>query len=239
MSIIGNTIVGTINISNSRSRDAVVSTESVSARLKMRWIDSHGSQAETKKILKGTMDRDLDALLEKYGDLENLTQALIDEDPEIDLEIYGSFLKNTARVYIDPKREVVHRVVQNEIIKNPDGSDREKRPRQMPEPNVATEIPLKWSGKKMKKSEVFNKFVFSRKIQITHINGLTYDFLYAIAKELEDEDCLMLVGAGSKGNQPLIFRRGATAYRGFLEGRTQDDKYALILHLSNMELKKP
>lgn len=231
--------MGRINISNSRSRDAAVSTESVSAGLKMRWIDMDGTQAETKKILKGTMDRDLDALLEKYGDLETLTQALIEEDPEIDLETYGSFLKNTARVYIDPNREIVHRIVQKEIIKNPDGSEREKRPRQMPQPNVATEIPLKWTGKKMKKSEVFNKFVFSGKLQITHINGLTYDFLYAIAKELEEEDCLMLVGAGSKGNQPLIFRRGATAYRGFLEGRTEDDKYALILHLSKMELKKP
>ncbi|MGK7903012.1 MAG: hypothetical protein AB4352_16695 [Hormoscilla sp.] len=231
--------MGTINISNSRGRDAAVSTESVSSVVKMRWLDIHGSQAETKKILRGTMDRDLEALLEKYGDVDNLTQALINEDPEIDLETYGSFLKNTARVYIDRKREVVHRIVQNEIIKNPDGSDREKRPRQMPEPNVATEIPLKWTGKKMKKSQVFNKFVFSGKLQITHINGLTYDFLYAIAKELEDEDCLMLVGSGPKGNQRLIFRRGATPYRGFLEGRTQDDKYALILHLSNMELKKP
>ncbi|MBC6480895.1 MAG: hypothetical protein GDA56_27065 [Hormoscilla sp. GM7CHS1pb] len=56
---------------------------------------------------------------------------------------------------------------------------------------------------------------------------------------MEDEDCLMLVGSGPKGNQPLIFRRGATPYRGFLEGRTQNDKYALILHLSKMELKKP
>jgi len=231
--------VGKINISNSRGRDAAVSTESVSPGVKMRWIDIHGSQVETKKILRGTMDRDLDALLEKYGDLENLTQGLINEDPEIDIETYGSFLKNTARVYIDNKREIVHRIVQNELIKNPDGSEREKRPRHMPEPNTATEIPLKWTGKKMKKLEVFNKFVFSGKLQITHINGLTYDFLYAIAKELEDEECLMLVGAGPKGNQPLIFRRGATPYRGFLEGRTQNDKYALILHLSKMELKKP
>ncbi|MBC6421943.1 MAG: hypothetical protein GDA43_16970 [Hormoscilla sp. SP5CHS1] len=231
--------MGKINISNSRDQDAAVNTESVSPVLKMRWLDIHGSQVETKKILRGTMDRDLDALLKKYGDLENITQALINEDPEIDIETYGSFLKNTARVYIDPKREIVHRIVQNKIIKNPDGSEREKRPRHMPEPNTATEIPLKWTGKKMKKSQVFNKFVFSGKLQITHINGLTYDFLYAIAKELEDRDCLMLLGGGPKGNQPLIFRRGATPYRGFLEGRTQNDKYALILHLSKMELKKP
>ena len=89
--------MGRINISNSRGRDAAVTTESVSRGVKMRWIDTHGSAAETKKILKGTMDRDLDAMLAKYGDVENLTQALITEDPEIDIETYGSFLKNTAR----------------------------------------------------------------------------------------------------------------------------------------------
>lgn len=231
--------MGKINLSNNRGRDAVVKTESISPSLKMRWIDNSGSQAESKKILRGTMDRDFDALLEKYGDAETLTQALIHEDPEIDMETYGSFLKNTSRVYISPQKKIVHRIKQNEIVKNPDDSEREKRPRQMPEPNTASEIPLKWTGKTIEKSQVFNKFVFSGKLQITHVNGLTYDFLYAIAKELEDKNSLMLVGGGLKGNQPLIFRRGGTAYRGFLEGRTQDDKYALILHLSNMELKQP
>ena len=47
----------------------------------------------------------------------------------------------------------------------------------------------------------------------------------------------MLVGAGPKSNQPLIFQRNGSAYRGFLEGRTQGDKYCLLLHLSNLELK--
>ena len=47
----------------------------------------------------------------------------------------------------------------------------------------------------------------------------------------------MLVGAGPKGNQPLILTRGGQQYRGFLEGRTEGEKYCLILHLSNMELK--
>ncbi len=49
----------------------------------------------------------------------------------------------------------------------------------------------------------------------------------------------MLLGAGPKSNQPLILRRGATPYRGFLEGRTDGDRYCLVLHLSNMELRTP
>jgi hypothetical protein len=49
----------------------------------------------------------------------------------------------------------------------------------------------------------------------------------------------MLVGAGPKSNLPLVFQRGGTPYRGFLEGRTQGERYMLALHLSNMELKAP
>ena len=60
-----------------------------------------------------------------------------------------------------------------------------------------------------------------------------------MAKELEEKDSLMVVGAGAKSNQPLILRRGSTPYRGFLEGRTDGEKYCLILHFSNMELKVP
>jgi hypothetical protein len=60
-----------------------------------------------------------------------------------------------------------------------------------------------------------------------------------MAKELEEKESLLLVGAGAKSNQPLVFRRGGSSYRGFLEGRTDGDRYALILHLSNMELKAP
>ena len=77
------------------------------------------------------------------------------------------------------------------------------------------------------------------KLQLQHINGLTYDFLYAIAKELEQKDSLLVVGTGPKANQPLILRRGSLPYRGFLEGRTHGDEYCLLLHLSNMELKAP
>jgi hypothetical protein len=91
----------------------------------------------------------------------------------------------------------------------------------------------------IKKAEACRKFVFSGKVQLRHVNGLTYDFLYGMARELEAKQSLMLLGAGPKSNQPLILRRGGTPYRGFLEGRTQGDRYLLILHFSNLELKAP
>ncbi len=229
-----------INITNSKDRDATVNAETVSSPLQVRWIDANDRQATNRKILKGTLDRDLGALESRYGGLAQVGQALIDDDPEVDLENYGTFLEESSRVYISPKGEVVHRVVHWEIIREPDGTEKERRPRQMTEPNTnSTEAPLKWTGKLLPRSEVYNRFVFSHKLQIIHHNGLTYDFLFGMAQELAEKDSLLLMAAGSKGNQPLIFRRGGTPYRGFLEGRIDGEKYALILHLSNMELKKP
>ena len=70
-----------------------------------------------------------------------------------------------------------------------------------------------------------------------HINGLTYDFLYDMAKKLADANAMMLVGAGAKGVEPLVMSNGGTPYRAFLEGRVDGDKYALILRLTNLELK--
>ena len=47
----------------------------------------------------------------------------------------------------------------------------------------------------------------------------------------------MLMAPGPKAINRWCCTRGGQQYRGFLEGRTQGDKYCLILHLSNMELK--
>lgn len=59
-----------------------------------------------------------------------------------------------------------------------------------------------------------------------------------MAKELHEKDSLMFVGGGEKGNEPLIITSGGTPYRGFLEGRIQNNKYMLLLHLTNLELKE-
>ncbi len=80
-------------------------------------------------------------------------------------------------------------------------------------------------------------FVFSKKYQIKHINGLTYDFLFDMARQLAEKKAVMLVGGGSKGVAPLVLANGGTSYRAFLEGRVEGEKYCLILHLTNLELK--
>ncbi len=50
---------------------------------------------------------------------------------------------------------------------------------------------------------------------------------------------MVLLGGGAQGKEPLIFQMNGTPYRAFLEGRIDGARYQLLLHLSNMELKRP
>ncbi len=228
-----------IHLANQRGRDAVVTTETVAGGMVVRWLDEEGREAEPVRLVRGTLDRDLDALVGRAGGLEQVAAALIAGDPEVDLESYGARLGPTSRVYVDPDRQMVTKVDEWEVVRNPDGSERERRPRKVLGANTNSEVALRWTGKTMKKAEVVRRYVLAAKLQITHTNGLTYDFLYEMARDLAEKDSLLLVGAGPRGNQPLVFQRGGTPFRGFLEGRVQGDKYLLRLHLANLELKRP
>ena len=89
----------------------------------------------------------------------------------------------------------------------------------------------------MPRAKVYNKLVFDKKYQLKHVNGLTYDFLFEMAKELSDKDSLMMLGGGKSGKEPLVMNDGGKPYRAFLEGRVKGEKYCLILHLTDQELK--
>lgn len=229
-----------INLTDGRSRDAVVKAESTGVTEEVRYVDNKGHSAHNRKILKATIDHDYDTLVAKYkGDAESLGKALVDSDPEVDMEKCGLFLWGVSKVFVNSSDGIVYRIEQSEIVRDPSGKVKEERARERAEANIDTEIPLTWTGRKIAKDEAVRRFAFSSKLQIVHVNGLTYDFLYGMAKELAEENALMMVGGGSKGRDPLVFRRGSVPYRGFLEGRVEGDKYILLLHLSNLELKVP
>jgi hypothetical protein len=229
-----------LHIANSRGRDAVVAGRSLTGNRAVHWVDDRGEEAESRKILRAGYAQDFEALRQRFGEEPDaIAQAIIDGDPEVDLERFGSILRHPVRVYVGPGQTLVHHVDFQEIVRNPDGTEKTRRPRRLSESNVASGLPVKWTGKKFPKAEVYNRFVFSSKLQIVHVNGLTYDFLFEMAQQLEAEKCLMRVGGGPKGTEPLIFRRGGLPYHGFLEGRTDGKRYALILHLTNLELRRP
>ncbi len=135
-----------ISLSNSKGRDAQVMAESVRVPLRVRWLDEEDRQAVSVRLMKGTIDRDYNSMLSKFGGAEKIAEALIAGDPEIDPESVGSFMRDTSRVYVNSDRQIVYGVNQIEIVRNPDGTEKTRRPKKMSTTNVTPEQPLMWSG---------------------------------------------------------------------------------------------
>lgn len=227
-----------INISNPKHRDAVVALNGLSPKRQIHNVDSKGKAVRSQKVLKSDIDHDLPRILKKSKTLEKAAKVLSEQDPEIDMETFGMFLAETSRVYV-AKGAIVHLVEEFEVVTNPDGTERERRPRHKLPQNLNSEIPLRWTGKYIKKDEAIAKYIFTNKRQLAHINGLTFDFLFEMAKDLDERDSLLLIRGGENGDEPIVMNRGGKPYNAFLEGRVQEDAYCLILHLSNIELKHP
>ena len=228
-----------INLTNAQGRDAVVAFETLIDNRDIFYVDKKKKETISRRVLKSDVEHDLGALVKNEKQLKAFGKKLVDGDPEIDMETYGMFLADTSRVYVS-RKGIVRLVEEFEVITKPDGTVRERRPRvKLPQNINAEGTPVRWSGKFIKKEEALARFVFTNKKQLVHINGLTFDFLYDMAKDLAEKDSFMLLRAGEKGNEPIVMNRGGKQYNAFLEGRVKGDSYCLILHLSNLELKRP
>jgi len=228
-----------INLSNAKKRDAILGFEAKPTKSKISQVMKDGSKKKNIKILKSTLKTDIHKLSEPYGDLEELSQAIITTDIECDIETTGIMIESTNKIYVNKENQIVYQVNLIEIQKDTKGIETSRKPLIQKDANISiNSLPIKWSGKALPKATAIKKFVFVKHYQIKHINGLTFDFLYEMAKELSDTNSMMFVGAGLKGNESLLVTSGGTSYKGFLEGRVQGDKYMLILHLTNLELKE-
>jgi len=143
-----------------------------------------------------------------------------------------------SQVWIAEDGKVLYSAKMIEIVYTPEGDVKSTEDFEDQEPTVMEDIALPWTGKLLPISAVLNKFVLLRKLQICHLDGLTFDFLYGMAKDLQEEKSMLFLGGGPTGKDPLIFQRNGTPLRGFLEGRVKDGSYLLVLHLSNLELKQ-
>ena len=197
-----------------------------------------GHQVSFRRYLASTEACRHSVLKEQFG--EDYAQKLLNDDPEVDIEHVGRLIEETNVVYLNAKGEFLHsppNVI--EIITAADGAEKERRKPVDIASNVDGEYPLRWSGRKFPIRDAVRRFAFRRSIQLSHVDGVTYDFLFSMASELAKENVLMLIGAGPKGLDPLIFQANGRPSRGFLQGMIDGQKYRLLLHLSDMELKKP
>ncbi len=226
-----------IHISNEKKRDAEVTFDTQVKKKNVRMILKNGEEKINVKILKSTVATDPQFLVDSSDDLKYFAETLINEDPEADMENAGRKLDRTHKLYVDRNNNIAYRLNLFRVIYNPDGTEKERRDVNKLPSNVNAKAPLRWTGKKFPKEKAIRQFVFTRKYQVRHINGVTFDFLYNMAKELDESNSLLLIGGGEKGNEPVLLTRGGQPYRGFLEGRIKEDRYSLILHLTDIELK--
>lgn len=199
-----------------------------------------GKSVSFRRYLGAHAEGLLDALSEKYGVDNELAEALIAGDPEIDLERVGQRVRGASTVWLSSAGEVMHappRYV--EIVEDASGAETERREPVEREQNVNDELPVRWTGREIPVREAVRRFVFGRTLQLIHQDGLTYDYLFEMATQLAEKGVMVMMGAGLKGKDPLVLQANGSPYRAFLEGRVDGDRYLLLLHLSNQELKLP
>lgn len=234
-----------IRISDEKKRDAHVNIEAPRRKERVSFVNSNGQAVKSDRLIKMTDEQTYEALLNKFEDDTRLAEALMDSDPEIPFDKAGRRVGWSDRVWIRQDGSVLF-CARNLLVKyNPDGEEIERGDFIDVEATVSADgNPIPWSGRLFAPEDVVRKYVIGRVVRLRHVNGLTYDFLYQMAKELSEQNKLLLVRAmadsddGKKKPGPLIFQTNGSPYNGFLEGRVDGDSYLLRLHLSNLELKR-
>ena len=207
-----------IKIEDEDKRDAEITFKSVTQKNLVYLALENGKKPINKKVIKSSKDFTLESLIGKTDpsqeEYDDFSEKLINEDKEIDFELFGKFIDKTDRIYTDKNLNPVYNVELTEKVFDTNGNLKEERVPNYLYSNISGENILKWTGKYIPKHKLYNKVVFSSKYQIKHINGLTFDFLFNISKTLQDRNSFMMLGGG-KGNDPLIFNDGGKPYRGF------------------------
>ncbi len=171
-------------------------------------------------------------------------QAVIDSDPEIDFVQAGVSIDRDqlSTAYFDASAETpvpIGDFNDLDLIYSAGGDERERRQHKTRKANLDELHPIKL-GKRMPIAEMLSQFVVRSCVQLAHVDGLTFEFLREIARDLHQKNEVVSLGSGPKGLGPLILRESGTAYRAFLFGKIDDQqRYKLLMLLSDQEFKLP
>ena len=171
-----------------------------------------------------------------------LFKNIRDSDPDVDIELTGRFIKKTRRITVNEDFVPVYNYMMYDILSLPDGTKKERLHKHT-KGNIMDKIPVRISQELYDPIEIMLSYIFRRNLYITHNNGLTFKFLYDLAKKLSDLHKFARVDTydpKTKKRAPLTLYDGGRKFpRAFLEGRVKGKSYCLILHLSDQELKIP
>jgi hypothetical protein len=170
--------------------------------------------------------------------------ALRDADPELDVELAGLEIDSDdcSPAWFDPNAALpvpIGDFADVDIVYDASGAEKQRRPHLVRRPNLDELHPVKL-GKRLPADEALTGFAYKQVLQLAHTDGLSFEFLRELARELAERSEVALLGAGPKGNLPLVLREHGSAYRAFLYGEVdQAGRYKLLLLLSDQELKLP
>lgn len=198
-----------------------------------------------KRIIKSTTSSDITNLISKNGgNLIQVAKQIIAEDIDVDMEETGRFAEPMKSVYVNKDNKCAHYVYFQEELLDSNGEVFEKRAYTKEDSNIQSSLlPIRMTGLYVPIEEAVRRFAFTGHYQLHHLSGLTFDFLFDIAKKLEDSKSLAFVGAGENGTDPIVLVKGGKRYRGFLYGKThttarsQSMSYSLQLLLTDIDLK--
>lgn len=168
--------------------------------------------------------------------------ALSAADPEIDLELAGLAVSSDdlSPAWFDASAAEPRAIGDFEdldLIVDEQGVEKQRRPHLVRRPNIDDVHPVRL-GRRLPLIEALGSIVVKRVLQLAHTDGLSFEFLREIAAELMASGSLAVLGAGAKGNQPLVLREHGKAYRALLAGEVNEGGYQLLLLLSDQELKR-
>lgn len=229
-----------IPLMDEKRRDAQVAAQWPVKLKPYQLVAPGGGRVRLERIIRATGETSYEGLRRNIGDDAAIARALAERDPEIDLALTGKRLGEAARVYLRKDGTIVATARMLTVVRGPDGAEKSRSDFVDVEASVKEDGPaIAWAGRLVPREDAVRRFAFTRQLQLTHVSGLTFEFLYEMAKRLDEAKSLSLVGAGPKGVAPLVFSTNGAPYRGFLEGRVDGPRYRLVLHLSNLELKTP
>ena len=180
-----------IKIEDSKKRDAEITFKSINSGSSISLALETGEKPITKKVLKSSKDHNLESLIGKESpsqeEYNKFSERLLEKDTEIDFELFGMFINKTDRIYTNKNNEPVFNIKVVQKINDPNGNlIKEQKPIYL-QSNINEENIVKWTGKFIPKVKLYNKVILSSKYQIKHVNGLTFDFLFNIAKLLHEK----------------------------------------------------
>lgn len=230
-----------IAIEDMKCRSAVISY--LSAGYKSKKESSH----KIRRVKTVPEKRYEKIYVKENGQLksdEEIFKEFVNSDKEIDFEKTGCQIKHLKQFYEDKYGDAARNVWFEETIYDKDGNIKDVHELVEKQNNICNaENPLRWTGKYIPYEEAAKKFVIKQVYRLCHVDGLTFDFLFDISKDLEEKQSVMYMGAGPDGNDPAVFRQGGKPYRVFLKGKAgvsndvkgQRRYYQLLLLLCEME----